>query len=155
MAKFGWIHLLWTFDSMIDEAASHSFDELPNGTKMGHIHLQVLNVAATANFYQNVLGFDLMAQMPGAGFLSAGGYHHHIGMNTWRSYSGGVAPSNALGLMDYEVVLHDKPAMDDVLLRLSENQIDYEQQNDTLRVKDPAGIWVKLVLQNKTNIIST
>jgi catechol 2,3-dioxygenase len=133
--------------SLVDEANGNTFGGLPNESEMGHIHLQVNHVPTSAAFFQDVLGFDLIAQMPGAGFLSAGGYHHHIGMNTWRSSGGGLAPANALGLMDYEVVLPHENARDDLLGRLSENQIAFDQQDGMLRVQDPAGIWIEFVLR--------
>ncbi len=58
---------------------------LPAGTRIGHIHLQIGQIASGASFYHDVLGFDIVAAMPTALFVSAGGYHHHIGMNTWHS----------------------------------------------------------------------
>ena len=130
--------------SMIQEAPGDGFNGLPEGTKMGHVHLQVNNVSAVSGFYQQILGFDLVAQLPGAGFLSAGGYHHHIGMNTWRSNGGITAPPNALGLIDYEVILPNKAALNPLISRLSQHQIAFEQQNGHLRLQDPAGIWINI-----------
>jgi len=135
-------------ESLLTEASAGPFEGLPEGTQMGHIHLQVNNVAKTAAFYSDVLGFDLVAQMPGAGFLSAGGYHHHIGMNTWRSRGGGFAPENALGLIDYTVLLPTASSRESLLNRLAENQIDFKGQNGNLRVQDPAGIWIDFIVRS-------
>lgn len=133
-------------ESLIAEANPEPFDRLPAGTKMGHIHLQVNNVAQTVAFYQDALGFDLVMQMPGAGFLSAGGYHHHIGMNTWRSYAGQIAPANALGLIDYQVLLPDDDAQISLLKRLTEKQVNFIQNDVAIRVQDPAGIMIEFLV---------
>jgi catechol 2,3-dioxygenase len=134
-------------ESMLVEADPDPFNGLPDKTKMGHIHLQVNNLEKTAAFYRDILGFDLMAKMPGAGFLSAGGYHHHIGMNTWRSYNGNVPPPNSLGLMNYEVILPNEQSKASLLQRLTENQIDFSQ-NGTVKLQDPAGIWIEFVIKS-------
>ncbi len=135
-------------ESLLGEASPEMFSGLPDGTKIGHIHLQVNSVAKTAAFYQDVLGFDLIAKLPGAGFLSAGGYHHHIGMNTWRSMGGGIAPADSLGLVDYQIVLPSSLSQESIVNKLSSHQIEFSQQNGTLRVQDPAGIWIEFVLRN-------
>ena len=136
-------------ESLLKDASPNEFSGLPEGTKMGHIHLQVNNVAKTAAFYQDVLGFDLIAKMPGAGFLSAGGYHHHIGMNTWRSLGGGIAPSDSLGLIDYQILLPTSLSQESIANKLSSHHIDFTRQNGSFRVQDPAGIWIEFVLRGK------
>ena len=130
-------------ESMLRDAPTDGFNGLPVGTRMGHVHLQVDNVSAVSSFYQQILGFDLVAQLPGAGFLSAGGYHHHIGMNTWRSYGGNTAPPNALGLIEYEVMLPNPEAFNLLVHRISQHKVALEQHNGTLRLQDPAGNWIK------------
>lgn len=130
-------------ESMLRDAPTDGFYGLPVETKIGHVHLQVDNVSAVSGFYQQILGFDLVAQLPGAGFLSAGGYHHHIGMNTWRSYGGNAAPSNALGLIDYEIMLPNQEAFNLLLHRISQQEAAFAQHNGGIRLQDPAGIWIK------------
>ncbi|MBA3841771.1 MAG: VOC family protein [Actinobacteria bacterium] len=89
-----------------DEA---TFDSLPDGTTMGHVHLRVADVEETIAFYRDVLGFDLMAQLgPQAAFLSAGGYHHHLGGNTWESRGAGPAPSGSATLQQFTIVIPDE-----------------------------------------------
>ena len=87
-------------DSLLGELAdpaSAPFDGLPTGTVMGHVHLKVANIADTVVFYRDDLGFDLMAELgQQAAFLSAGGYHHHIGANTWESAGAGPPPPGPL-----------------------------------------------------------
>src|SRR3954469_17159583 len=76
----------------LDDPATEPFDGLPDGTVMGHVHLRVADVGSTVAFYRDVLGMGLMAQLgEAAAFLSAGGYHHHVGGNTWESR--GAAPA--------------------------------------------------------------
>src|SRR5690606_1881814 len=76
-------------DDLLSELADprdETFDRAPAGTVMGHVHLKVASIPATVAFYRDVLGLALMAQLgPQAAFLAAGGYHHHLGANTWLS----------------------------------------------------------------------
>ena len=74
--------------------AEQQWEVLPAGTRVGHIHLQVGDIPAARHFYHEVLGFDVTAHMPSAIFLSAGGYHHHIGANTWQSSGAPSCPRN-------------------------------------------------------------
>ena len=96
-------------DSLFGELsgpASEPFDGLPAGTRMGHVHLRVADVASTIGFYRDVLGFGLMAQLGRqAAFLGAGGYHHHIGANTWESEGAPTAPSGFAALRHVTVIL--------------------------------------------------
>jgi catechol 2,3-dioxygenase len=79
---------------------------LPGGTTMGHMHLRVSDVEETVRFYRDVLGFDLMAQLGSqAAFLSAGGYHHHLGGNIWESAGAAQAPPGTARLLEYTIVL--------------------------------------------------
>jgi catechol 2,3-dioxygenase len=75
------------------------------GTAVGHVHLKVADVPRALSFYRDALGFEEQAQVPSAAFLSAGGYHHHIGLNSWQSQRGAPAPDSAPGLrlIDFEV----------------------------------------------------
>jgi catechol 2,3-dioxygenase len=80
--------------------------EMPAGTGMGHIHLQAANLRDAEAFYAGALGFDVMVRTyPGALFVSAGGYHHHIGLNTWESAGGSPPPPGSTGLRSFEIVL--------------------------------------------------
>ncbi|HLY26912.1 MAG TPA: VOC family protein, partial [Aggregatilineales bacterium] len=79
----------------------------PAGTTLGHVHLRVADIPRTEWFYHGVLGFDIVAHWPGALFVSAGGYHHHLGLNTWESRGGSPAPDSSIGLREYSIVLPD------------------------------------------------
>ena len=89
----------------LDDPATEPFEGLPDGTTMGHVHLRVADVPATVEFYRDVLGMDVMAQLgPTAAFLSAGGYHHHIGGNTWESRGASPAPPGLATLRHATIV---------------------------------------------------
>ncbi len=76
---------------------------IPAGTRIGHIHLKVANLERAIGFYRDYLGFDLIFNMGSAAFLSAGGYHHHIGLNTWESKDGPPPPPNTTGLYHFAI----------------------------------------------------
>ena len=108
---------------------------LPDGTTMGHVHLQVGDVAEARRFYCETMGFDVVAAMPTALFVSAGGYHHHLGLNTWHSQGAPPAPSDTATLRYLTVVFADEAARDEVARRLGGRS-----------VKDPWGNEVRLQL---------
>ena len=77
---------------------------IPAGTRIGHVHLKVANLDRAVAFYRDVLGFDLQHRFgDDAAFLSAGGYHHHIGLNTWESRDGSPPPPGTTGLYHFAI----------------------------------------------------
>lgn len=86
------------------DAAGGRWTGVPDGTTIGHVHLKVADLDPTLAFYRDRLGFDLMATYPGAWFVAAGGYHHHLGLNVWASRGGARAPET-LGLLAATVLL--------------------------------------------------
>ena len=92
---------------------------LPARTRIGHVHLKVSNLSRALDFYCGLLGFELM-QMYGedAAFISAGGYHHHIGLNTWYSKDAGPAPVNAAGLFHTAILYPERRDLAEALRRL-------------------------------------
>jgi catechol 2,3-dioxygenase len=93
-------------DGLLAEAPAAPFEGLAPGTTMGHVHLRVANVDDTVRFYRDVLGLDLMTQLgPQAAFLSAGGYHHHLGANTWESAGAPPAPAGTASLRRFTIVV--------------------------------------------------
>jgi catechol 2,3-dioxygenase len=95
------------------------FQGLPHGTTMGHVHLRVSDVDETVAFYRDLLGFDLMAQLgPQAAFLSAGGYHHHLGGNTWESRGAAQAPEGTARLRSFTIVLPDESSLAEASARV-------------------------------------
>ena len=116
------------------------YDGMPSGTVMGHVHLQVSDIAASITFYRDVLGFGLMAEMMGsAAFFGAGGYHHHIGANTWHSAGRAPAGESAAALRHFTVLLPDDRAMSALHARLQANGIAASERDGALLVRDPSG----------------
>jgi catechol 2,3-dioxygenase len=124
--------------SLQADAPDQPFNQLPAGTTLGHIHLQVNNVEKAVEFYRDVMGFQLMAQWPGAGFLSAGGYHHHIGVNMWNSKNASPPPPDSLGLVNYSVQLAGRKPLNLLLEQLDKMQQPVEQNDGKYYVQDPS-----------------
>ncbi len=114
------------------------WDGLPAGTDMGHIHLQVADIRAAEHFYLGVLGFERMLGMPTASFVSAGGYHHHIGMNTWAGIGVAAPPEGAARLLSYEVLSSSKGALSDMLDRVRAASLPVTEQAQGWAVRDPS-----------------
>jgi catechol 2,3-dioxygenase len=117
----------------------------PAGTTMGHVHLQVADIPEAEAFYNGVLGFDVMVRgYPGALFVSAGGYHHHLGLNTWHSAGSGPPAPGSVGLRHYEVQLPDSAELATVLRRIHAAGIDATDAPGGTLVRDPSGNGVLL-----------
>src|SRR5262249_47450810 len=112
-------------------------------TRLGHMHLKVGDIAQAETFYHGVLGFDIVAQMPTALFVSAGGYHHHIGMNTWHSRGSGPAPAGSAGLRFYTIELPNAEARASVVARLDDAGVSHTQTGDVVVFDDP---WRNTIL---------
>jgi catechol 2,3-dioxygenase len=131
----------------LPEPESEPFEQLPEGTVMGHVHLKVASIPDTIAFYRDVLGFGLMAQLgEQAAFLAAGGYHHHIGANTWESAGEAPPPEGSAALRHATIVLPDAAERDRALERLEQAGHMAEQSDDGPRVRDPSGNAVVLAL---------
>lgn len=117
---------------------------------IGHVHLKVADLERALAFYSSVLGFEVMQRMgDAAAFLSAGGYHHHIGLNTWESAGGSPPPPGTTGLYHIAIRYPDRRTLADALRRLSAAGIRLEGAADhgvseALYLKDPDGNGVEL-----------
>ena len=112
------------------------------GTKLGHVHLNVADIPAAERFYAGVLGFDVVVRSyPGALFVSAGGYHHHIGLNTWSSAGGPAPPPDALGMRWFEVRLPTLDELGTVAERLAAAGVAVARADgaDGVLAADPSG----------------
>jgi catechol 2,3-dioxygenase len=116
------------------------------GTAIGHVHLKVADVPRAVAFYRDALGLDEQARLPAAGFLSAGGYHHHIGVNSWQSQGGSPASENAPGLRLLDVELSDAGALSSLQRRLGEGGSEagrgsapVREGDGRLALRDPDG----------------
>jgi catechol 2,3-dioxygenase len=138
-------------DKLLEEGAT-STDERPwtgldAGTRVGHVHLQVADLAAAVRFYTEGLGFETMAHMPemGAAFISAGGYHHHLGLNTWTSRGAPPPPADAAGLRVFEIVVPDGKTLNAVAARLTALGAVFERTENAIEARDPSGNLAQLV----------
>lgn len=113
-------------------------EQAPAGTRIGHVHLQVSDIAAAENFYHGVLGFDVMVRgYPGALFVSAGGYHHHLGLNTWHSAGASPAAAGSVGLRAFTIALPDARELAAVVARIESAGVPYQREPDGIVVRDP------------------
>jgi catechol 2,3-dioxygenase len=138
-------------DSVIAELPRDLADDapdpgVPDGAVMGHVHLQVSDLDAAEAFYAGVLGFDVVVRgYPGALFVSAGGYHHHLGLNTWASLGAVANAPGTRGLDRYTVTLPDAAAVQVVADRLADNGTPAAERDGALVATDPFGNELALV----------
>ncbi|RKP53047.1 VOC family protein [Cohnella endophytica] len=135
-------------EGLLALAGNKPWTGLSPQTILGHIHLHVASLAESKAFYCDVLGFDLVvdgASMMGAYFVSAGGYHHHIGMNIWAGVGAPQAPANATGLAYFTIVLPNGSELERIVARLDDAGFPYSLQEGQYCVKDPSGIEVRLI----------
>jgi catechol 2,3-dioxygenase len=120
------------------------------GTRIGHVHLKVADIDRALGFYVGVLGFQLTQRYgPGAAFISAGGYHHHIGLNTWESRGGSPPPAGSTGLYHLAILYPTRAALADALRRLVKAGIPLDGASDhgvsqALYLRDPDDNGVEL-----------
>src|SRR5215471_3526994 len=123
---------------------------IPSNIRIGHVHLKVSDLQRALEFYNGLLGFEIM-QLWGtqAAFISAGGYHHHIGLNTWYSKGAPPAPTRSAGLFHVAIRYPDRRSLADALRRLSDAGIGLEGASDhgvseALYLSDPDGNGIEL-----------
>jgi catechol 2,3-dioxygenase len=121
-------------------------DRAPEGTDIGHVHLRVSSHAATRAFYADVLGLDVVADMGSAGFYSSGGYHHHIGANTWESLGAGPTPADRAGLARVVFAVRSAAKLEALRERLVAAGADVSGTDAELVVRDPDRIELRFVL---------
>jgi catechol 2,3-dioxygenase len=122
------------------ERDDRPWDGLAPATTIGHMHLHIADIKAAEAFYHGVLGFDIIVRYgPSALFVSAGGYHHHIGLNTWAGVGAPPAPAGSAGLRHFVVRLPNQAALDAVLARVREAGIAIEDHADGALVRDASG----------------
>src|SRR3972149_6858097 len=126
---------------------------IPPETRVGHMHLHVRNIDEAVAFYHGMLGFDVMgvAKAFRAAFVSAGGYHHHIGLNTWQGEGAPPPPADAVGLRHFTVELPNQQALDQVIERIGKAGIPSNQTNDGLLLHDPSQNGMILTLRPASN----
>jgi catechol 2,3-dioxygenase len=119
------------------------------GTRIGHVHLKVADIERALGFWRDVLGFEVTQQREGAVFLSAGGYHHHIALNTWESKGGSPPAPGTTGLYHVAILYPDRVTLADALRRVRAAGIKLDGASDhgvseALYLRDPDGNGVEL-----------
>lgn len=119
---------------------------LPEGTVMGHVHFHVSDLAEARRFYCDILGFEVTAAYGGAAlFVAAGGYHHHVGLNTWAGRGIPNTAPNQAGIEHYTIQLPSSEEIETVISRLRDSGHEAEQRDDAWYVLDPSDIWIRLM----------
>jgi catechol 2,3-dioxygenase len=137
-------------DDLMAQSSGEPADAVAPGTSIGHVHLKVADVPRADSFYRQALGFEEQAQLPSAAFVSAGGYHHHIGLNSWQSAGSDAPPDTAPRLRAIEFELSGAAALDALRRRVGDVAADAAlaspppaqpdaQAPQALAVEDPDG----------------
>ena len=131
-------------DDLLAQGAAAPETTVAPGTNIGHVHLKVADVPRASAFYRDTLGLEQQAQIPSAAFLSAGGYHHHIGLNSWQSSGGSPSPESAPGLRSVEFELGGDGALESLRERIlragGSSLVEEEAGPGAVSVDDPDGI---------------
>jgi catechol 2,3-dioxygenase len=135
-----------------DEAKSSgsAYAEIDPRTSIGHVHLKVSDLDRSVRFYTDVLGFEVTARMgKSAAFLAAGGYHHHIGLNTWESAGGSPPPRGSTGLYHFAILMPNRKELARTLSRLIEKKWEIEGASDhgvseSIYLRDPDGNGIEI-----------
>lgn len=119
------------------------------GTRIGHVHLKVSDIHRSVQFYTEVLGFEVMELWDSAAFLSFGGYHHHLGLNTWESLGGRPPGPGTTGLYHFAILYPTRQALARALKRLLEHGVKLDGASDhgvslALYLHDPDGNGIEL-----------
>jgi catechol 2,3-dioxygenase len=134
------------FDALLATAAGEEpTPHVRPGLRMGHVHLHVSDIAQGLAFYRDLIGFEVWAQMPSAAFVSAGGYHHHLGFNTWRGEGVGPQPAGIVGLRHWTIVLERAEEVAEVRARLGAAGVATEDVAGGFAVTDPFGMTARIV----------
>jgi catechol 2,3-dioxygenase len=133
-----------------DREIPQPFGPIDAGVTIGHVHLKVADLERALDFYCGILGFELMQRYgPSAAFISAGGYHHHIGLNTWESHGGSPPPPGATGLYHVAICYPTRRGLADGLHRLQAGGVPLDGASDhgvseALYLRDPDDNGVEL-----------
>ena len=128
------------------DAATATYDSAPQGLRVGHIHLRVGNIAAGEKFYSGALGLDVTRRRNGASFMSSGGYHHHVAVNTWHSNGARGRDGRRAGLRWFAMEIADQAAMDGLRQRLAAAGIEGAAFPGGFAAMDPYGTTIRFTL---------
>lgn len=133
--------------SLLELSEGIPFTGLPVGTIIGHVHFHISDLQTARHFYHSLLGFDIVLDDPRyfrALFVSAGGYHHHIGLNIWAGQGAPAVPSDAVGIDYFTIVFENQAVYREALSRLESNGISVQQREKDSMITDPFGIQIRI-----------
>ena len=137
--------------SVIESARGEPWMGMPDGTVIGHVHLYVRDIDQASRFYHEGLGLDKVVwSYPGALFMSAGGYHHHLGTNTWAS-GAPLASEDEARLIDWEIVVPDVADVSAAAKSIADGGYDARREGDDAVARDPWGIQLRLTAAAATS----
>ncbi|MFJ7934068.1 VOC family protein [Sporosarcina sp. NPDC096371] len=125
-------------ESIIAESGEQTWVGLPAGTVMGHVHLHVAHLPETELFY-NALGFEVVTNYPQALFMSNGGYHHHIGLNTWNGVGAPRPSTGSVGLQSFALIYPTEAVLNEALVKVEALGVKVESNGSRFVVEDPSG----------------
>jgi len=130
-------------ESIIAESADQTWEGLPVGTVMGHVHLHVANLPKTEKFY-NALGFEVVTNYPGALFMSNGKYHHHIGLNIWNGEGVTRPTPGSVGLQSYTLIYPNETVLKEAIGKVEALDAKVELNGSEFITEDPSGNRINL-----------
>jgi catechol 2,3-dioxygenase len=134
-------------ENLLKETNGEQWNGLPQDTLMGHIHLHVSELEKTKEFYLEGLGFDLVTQYGSqALFISTGGYHHHIGLNTWNGIGAKSPSKNSVGMKWFSLVYPTEEARKNVVNQLKNIGAAIQEDNGEFNTEDPSGNRIRLLI---------
>jgi catechol 2,3-dioxygenase len=135
------------FDALLATVAGEEPSaQVRPGLRVGHVHLHVSDIGEGLAFYRDVVGFEVWALLPTAAFVAAGGYHHHLGFNTWRGEGVGPQPDGIVGLRHWTVVLERPDEVGEVRARVRAAGLPAEDVTGGFAVVDPFGMTLRVVV---------
>ena len=132
--------------AILAAGANTEWNGLPEGTVMGHIHLQVADIEEAREFYE-LMGFEVVTPYPGALFMSTGKYHHHIGLNTWGGAGAHPASESMTGLEAFNIIYPSIEERETAVKNLREQNISVLEENEIFYTKDPSENKIKMVVK--------
>ncbi len=139
-------------DGLLSISEGAEWNGLPPQTKIGHVHFHVGDLQAAKHFYCDVLGFDVILRYGSSAlFISAGGYHHHIGLNVWAGAGAPPTPEDAVGLRYFTITVPDLHALQEVEQRIAAEGLVFERNanGNAISLSDPFGIGMRIVVSKK------
>ncbi len=130
-------------ESIIAESGEQSWDGLPAGTVMGHVHLHVAHLPETETFY-NALGFEVVTHYPQALFMSNGKYHHHIGLNTWNGVGATRPSEGSVGLQSFALIYPTEAVLGEAIAKVEALAMKVVAHESRFTVEDPSGNRIEL-----------